>query len=184
MHVLERQRKQRRHEKEDHHLYCILVSKIMISNWIYINKFLYKACNCILISCLNRVSCVYVNVDKERHCDLVQLSHYREMSASTAKWHKSSLCVSKKSMKVCACMHMCLCKCVVLRPGQAVRDYVRWVSQNPDPIRPCSAQKSLERVTADWQTEWKTNSLSDMETAQAEVASDSGRKQWAEIKKR
>lgn len=35
---------------------------------------------------------------------------------------------------------------------RALRDYGIWDLQNPDPIRPRSAQKCLRTVTLDWQT--------------------------------
>ena len=126
---------------ETHHSLCVLVSKIMKSpaqTETKINTAQYKHTElrpCLILTPLNnRVSCVHENADRqthrrtdgrtERQRDLV--SRRRRMSVSTAKQHKNSPCLWKTSTNVCACTHVCLCKCVRAASGAEtwpVRDY-------------------------------------------------------------
>lgn len=103
----------------------------------------------------------------DRRTDRPTSSHRGDRRVSQPPNDTKTLSTLPRRAWVCAHVHMCVYVSVYVlraaqRPGQAVRDYGGWVSQNPDPIQPSSAQKkkkkSLERVTADWQTEWKTKS--------------------------
>lgn len=87
------------------------------------------------------------------------ISLRRDLSVSTAKWRQKRPLSAFLSIGAWMCPHVHTCVYVsvyvlwaVQRPGQAVRDYGvwvcvcvgwggGWVSQNPDPIWPCSAQK-------------------------------------------
>lgn len=130
----------------------------------------------ILIPRNNRVSYAHVNVDRqtERPCLTEEADECLNCQATqklTPLFQEEHECVH---MRVYVSVYVLW---IVQRPGQAVRDYGGWVSQNPDPIQPSSAQKVL-RVTADWQTEWKTDQQTHSRGSKGKTKKNYRLKRW------
>ena len=70
---------------------------------------------------------------------IVQYNIYSDKTVQTKVWATNNNTTMDLWVRVC----VCVCVRVCGRPGRAVRDYGGRDSQNPDPIRPCSAQKVL-----------------------------------------